>query len=191
MILDLKEKNFKLVEGPGMFMSILFSDMDQNSPLSNIKVRQAIICALDRETIANTLGQGLYEPLTQMAHKTSPGYNAGYDPYPYDTDRAKQLLSEAGYPNGFTIKILGSSGSATNDAMALFQYDLSLVGITVEPDIADLAATSVRYSTATGRLDGLLHRFRHQPGRLGPVRPFRSEPHDLPHPEHLQVPGIR
>ncbi len=137
-ILELKEKNFKLVEGPGMFMSMLFSSMDENSPLSNVKVRQAITCALDRETIAETLGQGMYEPLTQMGHKTSPGYNPGYDPYPYDVERAKQLLSEAGYPNGFTVKILGASGSATNDAMALFQYQLGLAGITVEPDIADL-----------------------------------------------------
>ncbi len=137
-ILDLKEKNMKLVEGPGMFMSMLFSSVDENSPLSNVKVRQAITCALDRETIAETLGQGLYEPLTQMGHKTSPGYNPGYDPYPYDVERAKQLLTEAGYPNGFTLKILASSGSATNDAMALFQYQLGLAGITVEPDVADL-----------------------------------------------------
>jgi len=42
------------------------------------------------------------------------------------------------FENGFTMKILGASGGSTNDIMALFKYDLSLVNITLEPDIADL-----------------------------------------------------
>jgi peptide/nickel transport system substrate-binding protein len=137
-ILALKDKGFTLVPGPGMFMVILFSDVDTASPLSNLKVRQAITYALDRSTIANTLGQGMFEPLTQMAPKASPGYNPGFDPYPYNVDKAKALLKEAGYPNGFSLKILGASGGSINDAMALFKYDLGLVGITVQPDVADL-----------------------------------------------------
>jgi len=136
-ILQLKDK-FTLVPGPGMFMVMLFSDVDEASPLHNVKVRQAIEYALDRPTIAQTLGQGMFEPLTQMAPKSAPGYNSGYDPRPYNVDKAKQLLADAGYPNGFTIKILGASGGNTNDVMALFKYDLGLAGITVDPDIADL-----------------------------------------------------
>jgi ABC-type transport system substrate-binding protein len=134
-LLDLKEKGFKLVEGPGMFSVILFSDVDQNSPLSNVKVRQALTYAIDRTAMAQTLGQGLYEPLTQMAPKASPGYNAGYNPYPYDKEKAKALLKEAGYPNGFTVKILAWNAT---DAMALFQFYLGEVGVTVEPDMADI-----------------------------------------------------
>ncbi len=137
-ILQLKEKDFILVEGPGMFQVMLYSDVDPNSPLSNVKVRQAIACALDRATIAQTLGQGYFEPLTQMAPMGSPGYVQGYDPYPYDVDRAKQLLEEAGFQNGFKLKIMGGAMGNTNDAMALFVYQLGLVGITVEPDVADL-----------------------------------------------------
>jgi peptide/nickel transport system substrate-binding protein len=137
-ILQLKTKNFNLVEGPGMFMVMLFSDVDVNSPLHIKEVRQAISYALDRPTIANTLGQGMFEPLTQMAPKKSPGYNAGFDPYPYNINKAKELLKAAGFPNGFSLKILGASGGSINDAMAQFQYDLSLVGITVVPDVADL-----------------------------------------------------
>jgi len=135
---QLQQKNFKLVQGPGMFSVMLFSDVDVNSPLHIKEVRQAITYALDRPTIANALGQGMYEPLTQMAPKASPGYNAGYDPYPYSVDKAKALLKTAGFPSGFSVKILAASGGSTNDAMALFQYDLGLVGITVVPDIADL-----------------------------------------------------
>jgi len=155
-ILALKAKNFKLVQGPGMFMLILFSDVDPASPLSNIKVRQAIEYALDRPTIAQTLGQGLFEPFTQMASKIWPGYVPGYDPRPFNTAKAKQLLTEAGYPNGVKIKILGASGGNTNDVMALFKYDLGLAGITVEPDIADLGRYfGAIFGRAKGGWDGL------------------------------------
>jgi len=137
-ILQLKDKNFKLVPGPGMFQVMLFSDVDPASPLSNIKVRQAISYALDRATIAQTLGQGYFEALTQMAPKGAPGYIEGYNPYPYDVAKARQLLEEAGYSTGLTLKILGGAIGNTNDAMALFVYELDLVGITAEPDVADL-----------------------------------------------------
>jgi ABC-type transport system substrate-binding protein len=157
-IMDLKTKNFNLVEGPGMFMVMMFSDMDQASPLSNVKVRQAITYALDRTTIAKTLGQGMFEPLTQMAPTKSPGYNKGFDPYPYSVDKAKALLTEAGYPNGFTIKILGASGGTINDVMALFKHYLGLVNITVEPDVADLGRYfGALFGRDKGGWDGLCY----------------------------------
>jgi len=137
-IADLQKKDFKLVRGPGYFMVMLFSDVDPNTPLHDVRVREAIEYAIDRPTLAQTLGQGLFEPFKQMASSTWPGYVPGYDPRPYNPDKAKQLLTEAGYPNGFPLKILGASGGNTNDAMSLFTYDLGLVGIKVQPDIADL-----------------------------------------------------
>jgi len=71
-----------------------------------------------------------------MASENWPGYVPNYDPRPYNPDMAKQLLSEAGYPNGLQMDILATS--TAGDAMALLQYYLGEVGITVNPDIADL-----------------------------------------------------
>ncbi len=157
-ILALQAKGFKLVQGPGMFNVMLFSDVDPNSPLNNIKVREAIEYAIDRPTIAQTIGQGLFEPLTQMASNTWPGYVPGYNPRPFNTQKAKDLLKEAGLPNGFTIKILGASGGNTNDVMALFVYDLGLAGITVEPDIADLGRYfGALFGGAKGGWEGLCY----------------------------------
>jgi len=157
-ILQLKDKDFELVQGPGMFQVMLFSDVDPSSPLSNILVRQAISCALDRNTIAQTLGQGYYEALTQMAPQGAPGYIAGYDPYPYDVERAKDLLEQAGLEAGFPLKILGGALGNTNDAMALFVYELGLVGITVEPDVADLGRYfGALFGGAQGGWDGLCY----------------------------------
>jgi peptide/nickel transport system substrate-binding protein len=135
-ILDLQGKGMGVNFGPGMFNLLLMSSADENNPLSNIKVREAIEYALDRPAMAETLGQGLYEPLHQMASSTWPGYVEGYDPRPYDPEMAKQLLEEAGYPNGLQLQIMATS--TAGDAMALLQYYLGEVGIVVEPDIADL-----------------------------------------------------
>ena len=135
-ILNLQDKGMGVNFGPGMFNLLLMSSADSNNPLSNIKVREAIEYALDRPAMAETLGQGLYEPLHEMASSTWPGYVEGYDPRPYDPEMAKQLLAEAGYPNGLTFQVMATSTG--QDAMALLQYYLGQVNITVEPDIADL-----------------------------------------------------
>jgi peptide/nickel transport system substrate-binding protein len=137
-IKNLQDKGYKINWGPGMFVVLLMSSADPNNPLSNIKVREAIEYALDRPTMAQTLGQGLYEPFTQMASSTWPGYVPGYDPRPFNTEKAIQLLDEAGLSQGLTLKVLAASGGNTNDVMSLLTYYLGLAGITVEPDIADL-----------------------------------------------------
>ena len=135
-ILDLESKGFSVNRGPGMFNLLLMSSADPDNPLSIKEVREAIEYALDRPAMAQTLGQGLYEPLHQMASSSWPGYVEGYDPRPYDPDIARQLLTDAGFPSGFKMQIMATSTGA--DAMALLQYYLGEVNIEVEPDIADL-----------------------------------------------------
>jgi oligopeptide transport system substrate-binding protein len=75
------------------------------NPLSNVKVRQAIEYAFNRQQIVqleNNAVKGVNQPLPD----TLPGYVQNLDPsaqYSYDTAKAKQLLTEAGYPNGITV----------------------------------------------------------------------------------------
>lgn len=137
-IKTLEELGFKFNWGPGMFNVLLMTTTNPDNPLSNKLVREAIEYALDRPTMAETLGQGLYEPLTQMASNTWPGYVEGYNPRPFNTAKAKELLAQAGYPNGLTLKLLAASGGTTDDVIALFKHYLGLAGITIEPDVADL-----------------------------------------------------
>jgi ABC-type transport system substrate-binding protein len=82
------------------------------------------------------IGQGLYEPLHQMASSTWPGYVEGYDPRPYNPEKAKELLAEAGYPTGFKAKLMITQ-PATDQGAAIKAY-LDEVGIDVELDVADL-----------------------------------------------------
>lgn len=140
-IVDLRDKGFQIVWGPGMFTMLLPASNDPDSPLHIKEVREAIEYAIDRPAIAEMLGQGLFEPLTQMASSTWPGYVQGYNARPFNPVKAKQLLNDAGYQAGFSIKIMATS--AGTDAVAALQSYLGDVGITVVPDIADLADTSV------------------------------------------------
>jgi peptide/nickel transport system substrate-binding protein len=137
-IVDLQKKGFKINWGPGMFNAILFDSANPDSVYSNKLVREAVEYALDRPALAQMLGQGLYEPLHEMASETWPGYVEGYDPRPFNPDKARELLAEAGYPKGFKTTMLTSDSAAARDAVAAMQAYLGDVGIEVTPDVADL-----------------------------------------------------
>jgi len=135
-IIDLENKGLKVNWGPGMFFAILPNSSDPNSIFANKKVREAIEYAIDRPAIANMLGFGKYEPLHQIAPSAWPGYVPGYDPRPYNPAKARELLTEAGYPTGFKTKLLGTD--LARDALTALQTYLKDVGIDAEPDIADM-----------------------------------------------------
>jgi peptide/nickel transport system substrate-binding protein len=137
-LLDLQKNGFKINQGPGMFFALLFDSASPDSMFANKLVREAVEYAIDRPTIAKMLGQGLYEPLHEMAAEISPFYIKDYDPRPYNPDKAKELLKQAGYPNGFKTTILLSDSPSGRDAVASLQDYLGKVGIIVEPDVADL-----------------------------------------------------
>ncbi|MCX7323354.1 MAG: ABC transporter substrate-binding protein [Hyphomicrobiales bacterium] len=78
-----------------------YADTDRN-PFKDVRVRQAINLAVDRDAVVRTVMRGLASPTTQIL---APG-NVGYDPaldrtVTTNRERARQLLAEAGYPNGF------------------------------------------------------------------------------------------
>ncbi len=135
--LDLEERGFKVNWGPGLLMALLPNSSDPNSPYAKKKVREAIEYAIDRPTLAKMIGYGKYEPLTQMTGSTFLGYVPDYNPRPYNKNKAKQLLAEAGYPRGFKTKII--SQERNRDLAAALQGYLGEVGIEVDLDIADTA----------------------------------------------------
>lgn len=74
----------------------------KDNPLTNQKVREAVLYALDRETMATRLMQGESRTLDTPCYPTQFGCDhTAAKHYGYDPKKAKQLLAEAGYPNGF------------------------------------------------------------------------------------------
>jgi peptide/nickel transport system substrate-binding protein len=136
-IVDLEQKGFKIAWGPGMLWALLPANTkDPKSPYANKKVREAVEYALDRPTVAKTIGFGKFEPLTQIVPSFSPAYNANFNPRPYNVEKAKQLLAEAGYPSGFDTKLMALE--INRDQAIAIQTYLAAVGIRVTVDLADM-----------------------------------------------------
>lgn len=84
--------------------AIQFDLMNPNAPWANLKVRQAIDYALDKNGIINQLFNGVPKSLVLLA-PNELGYDPSLKALPYDLDKAKQLMQEAGYPNGFDMPL--------------------------------------------------------------------------------------
>lgn len=78
-----------------------------NWPLMKKEVRMALNLAVNKDEIIKQVlaGEGRPQQLT-VAMPTDLGWNPRWQPYPYDPQRAKELLAQAGYPNGFELKLL-------------------------------------------------------------------------------------
>ncbi len=80
----------------------------EESPWKDKRVRMAASLAIDRATIADRIFHGSAEPWGSYLPPYMPGYDPSYKPDPYDPEKAKKLLAEAGYPNGFETVVTGS-----------------------------------------------------------------------------------
>lgn len=97
-----------------------------DGPLTHLQVRQAINHAIDRETLARQLVGGSSEALRAACSPAQFGCPATVTDYGYDPARAKALLAEAGYPDGFPIDIYGYRSRPVAEAIVGY---LNAVGI--------------------------------------------------------------
>jgi len=109
-----------------------------DSPFSKKQVRQALEYALDKNAMAKGIGMGFYPALGQFAPPGNPMYNEGLVSRNYDPTKAKQLLAEAGYANGFKTRILAMNTS-DKDILLTMQSYLKDVGIAAEIELQDRA----------------------------------------------------
>ncbi|MYE47890.1 MAG: ABC transporter substrate-binding protein [Gammaproteobacteria bacterium] len=130
---------FKVNRAPNILV-LTFVTVEEG-PLQDPRVRQALNIAINRTPIIDVFLDGAVPVPSQPAIRSAFGYNPELVPLDYDPDRAKKLLAEAGYPDGFEIVAEVITGVTTNDA-AVFQQvfaDLKRVGVTVNPQIISSA----------------------------------------------------
>lgn len=99
--------------------------------MSNVKVRQALNYAIDREAISKSLLSGKCEPGAQQLAKGADGFLENPpQKYTYDPEKAKKLLEEAGYPEGVKAELLFSQGLAAHEALGTaLQAQLGEIGV--------------------------------------------------------------
>jgi peptide/nickel transport system substrate-binding protein len=118
-------------------ISVLVPDGgNPNSPFADQRVRQAVEYAIDKKAIATVLGQEYYQPVTQLATPQDSRYVSTLQARNYDPQKAKQLLAEAGYPNGFKTTIYAQN-IASQDFLVAVQDNLNAVGINAQLDVSE------------------------------------------------------
>jgi glutathione transport system substrate-binding protein len=122
-----------------MFQYLMFN-VEQEGPLQDPLVREAIAYAINRD---NSVDAGFYGHGAPLAGISGAG-EEGENLWSYDPEKAKELLAEAGYPDGFSTKLLAFSGGFYQDLALSIQADLKEVGIDAELDLPDLATHQQR-----------------------------------------------
>jgi peptide/nickel transport system substrate-binding protein len=142
----------------------------KDKPFSNVKVRQAMMMSIDFNAIkedlyggaaeidvwplnSNFKGTGVYAPLNEMPAEVQ-------ELYTYNTDKAKQLLKEAGYPNGFKASVIVNGGASGDvDDVSIFKDYWKKVGIELVLDVREASTFST--IQATRNFNEMLYRFNY------------------------------
>ncbi len=106
------------------------------TPTNDIRVRKAMYHAIDEDEIIEKVMFGHAFPASQIPDEPTVGYDASIKRLPFDPEKAKDLLAEAGYADGFEIKLSGPNDRYVRDAQICeaVAKQLAKVGIEVELD---------------------------------------------------------
>jgi peptide/nickel transport system substrate-binding protein len=131
---ELRDMGYDYVTRPGGTFVLIPDSKNPDSPLAKLEVRLAISHAIDREALAEALGYGFSRP----AYQVFPGFTEtaipNLDKHEFDQDLARQLLADAGYPDGLTTTIHAFIRVVPKDYIAAIANMLHDVGIEVEQD---------------------------------------------------------
>ena len=117
-------------------------DTLHGGPTANEKVRQALNYAVDKQTIITSILHGKVKPLEgQILTDGILGFNPDVKAFPYDVAKAKQLLAEAGYPNGFEIDMNGPRGRYAGDRDVLTAVADQLQKVAVKANLNAMEPT--------------------------------------------------
>ena len=137
---DLLPLDFKKISEDTKFTTVevetpsnMFLGFDlRNELLADKRVRQAIAYAINNEDLVKTVFNGSASVATSPVPKITTGHNENSNNYPQNIEKAKQLLAEAGYPNGFNIELFVSEDNQRIDMAVIIQDNLKKIGINAE-----------------------------------------------------------
>jgi peptide/nickel transport system substrate-binding protein len=149
---SLDEDGYEVIPYYWVYFAIWFDTTGNTVPaLADVRVRQAISYAFDRQGISDSVNYGYGNPTSQLeANPDGATYREGRDDdYAYDPEKARDLLAEAGYPDGFEMNLVTDIGMAPYEpvirqSFADIGIKLDYVIVQVEDTIAEF--TSGRYS---------------------------------------------
>ena len=140
---DVKEigDDYELLESPTNLIQALYLN-NAVEPLNNLKVRQALNYAVNVQDVMTIINDGRGTPIGSSIYPAFGKYFMPElaDAYPYDPAKAKELLAEAGYPDGFPLTITAPSNYVVHvDAAQVIAEQLKAVGIDAKINLVEWA----------------------------------------------------
>lgn len=153
----LKAAGYEVVSALAGRTCALVMNSRHGGPLANRLVRQALNFAIDKEAIVKNLLHGVAAVAQgQLVGPDGFGHDPDLKAYPYDPQKAKALLAEAGYPNGFRQKFVGSKGLFGSDFLMEQALVGMLAGVGVKADLQIEEAALWRANNNSGQHKDLL-----------------------------------
>jgi peptide/nickel transport system substrate-binding protein len=138
----LKSQGMTIVQGPVPTIYLIWVNFKQK-PLDDVRVRKALNYAIDREGLCKYLRRNQCLPAYSILNFGGPGYDPNYKPYPYDPAKAKQLLVDAGHPNGFEVRVDWTPGGAGDVATVAdaewIQRDWARIGVKLKIELFEIS----------------------------------------------------
>jgi peptide/nickel transport system substrate-binding protein len=138
----LKSQGMTIVQGPVPTIYLMWVNFKQR-PLDDVRVRRALNYAIDREGLCKYLRRNQCLPAYSILNFGGPGHDPNYKPYPYDPAKAKQLLVDAGYPNGFEVRVDWTPGGAGDVATVAdaewIQRDWARIGVKLKIELFEIS----------------------------------------------------
>jgi peptide/nickel transport system substrate-binding protein len=123
------------------------------NPFKSLKVRRALALAINRDAIVARVMEGNAVPAAQLLPDNFLGVSTQVKPAPYDPEKAKKLLAEAGFPNGFKVTLHGPAGRYSNDTRILEAAAQMLSRAGIEASIETMPP-SIFFTRASTGADG-------------------------------------
>ena len=158
-----RSKDVELVTGPTLYCRQIYLNLSRG-PLQDVRVRQAMNFAIDREAFVKVAQSGFGEP----AHMNLPSSHWAYDPevaklYPHDPDKARALLAEAGFKDGFDLTIGGYTDADSVRRGEILMDQLGKIGIRLRFTNGTVAEISAQYFGQEKKFDSLVSAWTGRP----------------------------
>ena len=134
-----EEKGFHTMPMIDVLARAILFNCDSSNPFSDVRLRQAVSYAIDADAVIDAVTDGVGERCHALiaANDTTSftDYNMAWNDepyYEYDPEMAKQLLAEAGYPDGLKVRLMTKDTPEYNTTCQILQAYLAQVGIDVE-----------------------------------------------------------
>jgi ABC-type transport system substrate-binding protein len=136
--LELEEQGFDIWRSwAGLVISLWPNTADPDSKWNDIQLRQALEYAIDKKAICEAFGPETFKPMYMIAPPGEWGYDPEYPVREYDPAKARQLVIDAGYPDGLDATLLIQANYESQVTGSILKNCLDAIGIRVELDLAD------------------------------------------------------